>query len=142
MAKKKRTNNNLQNTPQETSLVITASTITSAQNSEVSGITSCVQRDMQITCGLIFELGLCKSSFVCRNCAQKVSSSLNERVHSRIKQGSCFSILSFLRSVLQIIVCPFFFSCCIVCPYSIQFTASDCPFVIFKLFFSAHDIVD
>jgi hypothetical protein len=40
--KRKRTNNNLQNTPQKTSLVITAFTITSAQNSEVSGITSCV----------------------------------------------------------------------------------------------------
>ena len=50
--------------------------------------------------------------------------------------GSCYSIFSFMCSVYQIVVCPFFrFLLDIVLAVPLRFTDSDFPFGIFKLFF-------
>ena len=49
--------------------------------------------------------------------------------------GSCYSILNFYVYVLEIVVCPFvLFRLAIVLSVLLQYTDSDYPFGIFKLF--------
>ena len=141
MAKRKRTNNNLQNTPQKTSLVITASTITSAQNSEVSGITSCVQRDMQITCGLIFELGLCKVS-----CVEIVLRRYRHRLMKGFTLGlsrvcvaqSLVFCVVFCRSLF--VLFPLAVVLCVLVQFNLRLLIA--PLLSSSFSFSAHNIVD
>ena len=52
---------------------------------------------------------------------------------ARLQWGSCCSIFSFMCNVIQIVVCPFSFGYCVVCPLIYRFRLP--PFGIFKLFF-------
>ena len=61
---------------------------------------------------------------------------LSTWVHLRFSWGSCYSILSFLCTILQIVVCPFvlFLFAILLCVFFIDIQDSNYPFGIFKLF--------
>jgi hypothetical protein len=83
-------------------------------------------------------MSCCVNAFDHQNLKGHSSNKTPKNIRSRMLcfrcLASCFSICSFLYSVLYMIVCPFL---CLSCSV-LQFTASDSPFDIIKLSMALH----